>query len=241
MVCLHGWGLNGALWQDVAGRLAGAVRMPDLPGHGGTPPPPRPERLESWADWAAGLVEGPALWVGWSLGGMVALALAMAAPSRVAGLVLVATTPRFAAGPCWPAGLGPAVLNGFASDLEADPRGTLKRFLALQVGRDAAGRRALQRLRRRLDGRPPPHPAALRGGLAILREADLRPRLASVRVPALVVHGLRDRLVPPAAGRHLAVRLAAGWRPIPGAGHAPPVSHPEAVARAVDTLREALS
>ena len=237
VVCLHGWGLHGGLWSDLVRRLPGRVLAPDLPGHGGAPLPVGGFRLDALVQWAGSLVEGPALWVAWSLGALVALSLAAARPRKVAGLVLVGATPCFVARPCWPAGLAPAVLEGFARDLEADYRGTVRRFLSLQVGRDSAGRELLRRLRREAARRPAPRAEVLRGGLTLLREVDLRPALAAVRAPAAVVHGTRDRLVPVAAGRYLAVRLQAAWRPVPRAGHAPLLSHPDRVAAAVAELR----
>ena len=236
MVCLHGWGLHGGFWEAVLRRLGEGAQAPDLPGHAGAPLPTGGFGLSALTDWAAGLVEGPALWLGWSLGGLIALSLAAARPERVAGLVLVGATPCFLARPCWRAGLAPEVLAGFARDLEADYRGTLARFLALQVGRDAPGRSLLRRMRQVLEARPQPAPAVLRDGLALLEATDLRPRLAGIRCPAVVVHGTRDRLVPVAAGRYLALRLGAAWRPVPGAGHAPLLSHPEVVARAAAEL-----
>ena len=79
-----------------------------------------------------------------------------------------------------------------------------------------------------------PDHAALRGGLRILREADLRGSLARIDCPALVLLGERDTLVPIAAGEALAAALPHGTlRLMPGAGHAPFLSHPEAFAEAV--------
>ncbi len=59
-------------------------------------------------------------------------------------------------------------------------------------------------------------------GLAILEQTDLRPILPTLDIPALIIHGGRDRLVPPAAGAYLAAALPrARLRELPHAGHAP--------------------
>jgi pimeloyl-[acyl-carrier protein] methyl ester esterase len=75
---------------------------------------------------------------------------------------------------------------------------------------------------------------ALRGGLDILEHEDLRPALAEVMQPVLVVHGAEDQLVPLAAARHLALALPrARLEVIDGTAHAPFVSDPYAVAELV--------
>jgi pimeloyl-[acyl-carrier protein] methyl ester esterase len=76
--------------------------------------------------------------------------------------------------------------------------------------------------------------ADLEAGLRYLAAADLRAELARIALPTIVLHGDADRVIPPAAGRLLAESLpAARHVAIRGAGHALPLSHPEAVARAV--------
>ena len=100
----------------------------------------------------------------------------------------------------------------------------------------AAWGETLMALRDRLFARGEPDPAALRGGLEILRDADLRPTLSVTAQPALVIAGERDRLTPPEASRHMAQVLPrARLVEIPGAAHAPFLSHREAF---VDALRE---
>jgi pimeloyl-[acyl-carrier protein] methyl ester esterase len=90
----------------------------------------------------------------------------------------------------------------------------------------ATSRSTLRLLRSVLFARGEPQPAALAGGLEILRRADLRPWLGEIRQPAHVIAGLRDRLVPAAASRALAAALPAGrFTALPEAGHAPFVSH----------------
>jgi pimeloyl-[acyl-carrier protein] methyl ester esterase len=74
----------------------------------------------------------------------------------------------------------------------------------------------------------------LRAGLDILADTDLRSRLDTVRQPALVVAGERDRLTPAEAGRRLAAGLPGGrLLALPGAAHVPFLSHPGAFVAAV--------
>ncbi len=200
------------------------VQCPALPGHGGTPPSPgwTPEVLAD--EWAA--IWPGACWVGWSLGALVALAAAIRSPDSVRGLLLIGATPRFLAGDGWPCAMAPKTFEGFRAGCRNDPVETLARFLALQVRGSEAARATLRSLRQLAAGDASPGPAALLDGLDVLADTDLREDLAGVPCPTLWVTGEADALTPLEAARR-----AAGNQPrarvssLPGAGHAPFISH----------------
>jgi pimeloyl-[acyl-carrier protein] methyl ester esterase len=231
VVLVHGWGLHGGIWGDLPARLAQhhRVSVVDLPGHGRSRGEPWPRDLPGLAQVVAQQLPAAATWVGWSLGGMLAMTLALQSPAQVARLVLVGSTPRFVQGPDWPAAMHPGLLTQFAEELAQDYRATLQRFLSLQVGMDAAGRAQLKILRHEMFLHGEPDAAALIGGLAILRDTDLRPRLPQIGCPALIVHGGLDRLASVPASLYLASQLPNAQRVcIEHAGHAPFLSHPHA-------------
>ncbi|MEO1767010.1 pimeloyl-ACP methyl ester esterase BioH [Thiobacter aerophilum] len=238
LVLLHGWGLHGGVWQDLAEALAPRFRLhvPDLPGHGASASI-TPYDLDALAAALAQVLPAGAHVCGWSLGGQVALRLAQHWPGHVARLTLIATTPCFRRRPDWPHGMDEASLAEFARNLEADYEGTLKRFLALTARAGEGARGVIARLRASLFTRGRPVPEALRAGLAILREADMRGELAQVMQPALVIHGSHDNVTPPAAGRWLAQHLPDGrLLEVAGAAHAPFLSHRAQVAQAVEAF-----
>jgi pimeloyl-[acyl-carrier protein] methyl ester esterase len=230
VVLVHGWGLHGGVWHDLATRLAAGhrVSVPDLPGHGRSPPVDEAFTLERLAESLARRVAAPAAWIGWSLGAWVALTAARKFPETVSRLVLIGATPRFIQDRDWPHAVAADTLDGFARELETDYDGTLQRFLSLQAGTGETGRATVRRLRAAFARHSAPTVPALRAGLRLLAETDLRPQLGEINAPALVVHGGRDRLTPPGAGAYLAAHLPdARLVTIPGAGHAPFLSHPE--------------
>lgn len=241
LALLHGWGMNARVFDALAARLAAdfEVRAFDLPGHGGRAPLAA-NTLAAWADDLAQALPEGAMLLGWSLGGQVALRIALDHPQRVARLVLLASTPRFLAADGWPHGIAAADLDAFGASLLEDPQATLLRFLSLQT-RGMDGQRALlQRLRETLLAALPADAAALAAGLDLLRGTDLRADLPHVTQPVLVLHGTLDTLTPPGAGAWMAEVLPqARHVEIARAAHAPHLSHLDAVAVAIgDFARE---
>lgn len=236
LVMLHGWGLNQRVFDALAARLASRfeVLRPDLPGHGRSEAPVAllAGGVDALATHFAARLSRPAHLVGWSLGGMAAVALASVQPQCVATLTLIASTPRFLAAPDWPHGLDPVVFDRFATRLREDPARTVREFLELQVRGTAHGGGTLRELEAAIASQGGASPAALASGIDLLRGTDLRRRLERVTAPTLVIGGQYDRITPPGAGRALAAALPAGtYREIPRAGHAPFLSHTDVVAR----------
>lgn len=104
VVLLHGFTGSAAAWGEaIPGGLARPVLLVDLPGHG---PGARPDHLAGLGFLAAldlllesvapHLDGGPADWVGYSMGGRIALALALRHPGRVRRLVLESASPGLA-------------------------------------------------------------------------------------------------------------------------------------------------
>ena len=236
LVLIHGWGMHAGIWGDLPARLAAHFRVTtlDLPGHGRSRDVVTESTLTAFTDAVAQVCTAPAVWLGWSLGGLIALDAARRYPEKVAKLVLVGATPKFVQAPDWPHAVEAQVFAGFARSLARDYRGTLLRFLSLQIGGDEAIRALLKNLRTQIFAHGEPQPAALSAGLSILQQSDLRSSLSEIQAPTVIVHGSHDRLAMPAAGEYLAAHLprARLWR-IAGAGHAPFLSHAAAFAESV--------
>jgi pimeloyl-[acyl-carrier protein] methyl ester esterase len=229
LVLLHGWGMNGAVWEPLLPGLSAHFRLtiPELPGHGGSAPLASAD-LAQWAAACLAVAPPRAYWLGWSLGGQVALQAALSAAQRVRGLTLVAATPRFVQADDWDCAMPTGTFRQFAAALGDDPNATLMRFLGLQVSGAEHARETLRLLRAELTQRPPASRVGLEQGLALLLETDLRPRLAELACPTHWLFGGRDTLVPPTIrGRIREALPPATVDTIDGAGHAPFLSHPQ--------------
>ena len=229
LLLIHGWGMHGGVWADVAQKLAADFRVHsiDLPGSGASAALAE-TNLESLVQALSQQFSEPLNVCGWSLGGQVALHWAKREPEKVKRLVLVTSTPCFAERDDWLLGMASEVLEKFAAELEQNHASTLRRFIALQLRGSERERELLGMLRERLFSRGEPDMGALRGGLEILRAADLRAGLPEIAQPTLLIAGERDKLTPPAASHYLAQTIPnARMIEIEGAAHAPFLSHPE--------------
>ena len=246
LVMLHGWGMHSGLWSPFLPRLIERYRLHlvDLPGHGYSGPMAPPLSLQGLAEAvelaiAEMLGPGPVTALGWSLGGQVALEWARLHPRRVGALLLMSTTPSFIQRPDWPHAMTEATLMQFGEALRVAYRPALQRFVSLQAQGCEHARDTLASMRSQLFARGEPLPQALRDTILLLASTDLRSMIRSIPQPALVIAGDRDTLAPAAASRCLASALPnASLVVIPGAAHAPFLSHPDAVIAALDAFTD---
>lgn len=235
LVLLHGWAMHGGIFAGLADRLAGAhtLHLVDLPGHGYSAA--RQSALDSGTLLDLLFARLPkAPWLGWSLGGLIALQAALQAPPRVTALIALCASPRFVRGSDWPHAVEREVFVQFEAGLRADYAGTIDRFLALEAHGSDHMRDELRTLRAGVFARGQPAPHALGDGLHLLESQDLRAGLAGLAVPSLWIAGRRDRLVP-WQGMQAAAALCPDGRflRIEGGGHAPFLSHADEVATAI--------
>lgn len=241
LVLLHGWGLNAEVWHCISEELSShfTLHLVDLPGFG------RSQgfgamSLEEMAVHVLKQAPENAIWLGWSLGGLVASQVALTRPERVQALVTVASSPCFSARDGWP-GIKPEVLAGFQQQLSKDFQRTVERFLALQTMGTASARQDARALKKTVLALPMPPVDVLNGGLEILKTVDLREPLKAVQVPFLRLYGYLDGLVP----RKIVPVLDALWpqsesQMFTKAAHAPFISHPAAFCEALIALKQSL-
>jgi pimeloyl-[acyl-carrier protein] methyl ester esterase len=243
LLLLHGWGLSRAVFAEVEQRLARSCLClsVDLPGHGGSPAPEE-FSLEQLAAAVVACIDQlqlkqPIL-LGWSLGGLVAQAAALQLQDRLAGLILVSTTPRFVADRDWSHGLPALQLRALRRDLQRNFARSLGEFFQLMFVEDQVERQRFREIVRFAAGagRLPDESSTL-AGLELLQKADLRAQLPSLDQPTLVMHGEADRIIPVAAGRYLAAQIDGAEQALyPGVGHAPFLVSPEHFCRRVESF-----
>ncbi len=237
LVLVHGWGMHSGLFHPWVEQLKAhwRVHAVDLPGHGGHRHLPLAEEIAVAAEQLHALTAHlpAATWVGWSLGGLLTLKLALQRPERVRRLVMLCASPCFVRSPDWPEGVDESLIEQFGQDLRRDVHQTLHRFMALEVLGCANEKALLKQLRTLASHSPEPEAPALAAGLQLLKNTDLSRQLPRLVQPSLWIAGRRDRLVSPAAMEKAAARSGTATHPgaagqyalIRGAGHAPFLTH----------------
>lgn len=242
LVLLHGWGMNSAVWEPVIDRLDQyfTVTCVDLPGHGlSTLSDTESTGLNDWADAIAAVVPDNAIWLGWSLGGLLALQAALHGPTNIRALFMMTATPSFMQRDNWPCAMPQQTLMQFSENLQTDVKTTLTRFLSLQIQGCDNARDLLKQLRSGFAERPAATFHALQTGLAFLRDTDLRESLRTINMPVHWLYGNRDTLTPACAADEIrAMMPSATSQVIDGAAHVPFLSHFDQVMPALLELEQ---
>lgn len=227
VVALHGFAGTGRMWKAVDPDY----RAPDLPGHG-TASAVRPVSFETCVEHVLAAAPERFVLAGYSLGGRIALHVALAAPERVERLVLIATT----AGIEEPAERDARRLADEALADEVE-RGSIDDFVARWSANPLFARDpsdAVAAWREDMLRNDPVALAAVLRGVGTGAMAPLWDRLGELTMPAAVLAGERDQKF-----RVLAGRIASGLRGnveevvVAGAGHGIPREAPRAVAAAI--------
>lgn len=208
LLMVHGAGGQGAGFLPQLLGLAKQVNVAaiDLPGHGRSQGPGLPS-VGHYAGWLGDFLQaGPVrpVLLGHSLGGAVALTLALERPHLVRGLILANTSSSIE--------VPPSVLEGLAKDAGA---------AVAAIAREVYSPGADPGLRERTAAMMAQTPAdVLLGDFAMLKDYDVGDRLGEVRQPTLVLAGGEDRVTPREKIQFLG-RAIPGARlvVIEGAGH----------------------
>jgi 3-oxoadipate enol-lactonase len=228
LVLIHGHPFARRMWTPQLEQLSTDFRLlaPDLPGYGASPPGPGKITMRGLADAVLGLMErvelGRAVIVGLSMGGLVAMELALAHPEQVDGILLAATT----AAPVTPEEA--EARRAQADEIERD--GMLATALDME-GRlfGPTARRdpeLLSAIFRMMVSTPPAGAAAALRGRA--ERPDYSRALRDLRVPALVIVGDHDSWGSEAVTEQLMESLPdAELQRFPDAGHLPNLEDPE--------------
>lgn len=174
--------------------------------------------------------------VGWSMGGLLAQRLAAHYP--VSGLVLISTTGRFVRSreertKGWPEAYVTRMERGLAEDSE---RVMTAFYQSVLTERERQKKKEPFRSNSQNEWTQ----AALKAGLAYLREEDCRPFSSALFGPTAIIHGKDDTVCPAAAGEELAASIhGATFLPVEDCGHAPLLFYPELVKQAIQGMVEA--
>lgn len=238
IVFVNSLGTDMSIWGGVVERLAADYRIVtfDARGHGLSSVPGGPYTLEGLAGDLLELVDrlqlGTFAVVGVSVGGMVALRLAIDHPQRLRAVVACDTAAKIGDADTWNGRIDTAQTSGMTA--LADP--VLLRWFPESIREGRADEIARWRdllLRTPVEGYV--------ATCAALRDADLTAEVSSIAVPTLIVVGAVDQSTPVALVRDTAARIpGARFEIIEHAGHIPSIDQPARLAALIAEHLEAV-
>ena len=234
IVFIHGWGLNSGVWQPLLKLFSESENSNfqlitvDLPGFGiNSAVDIKPYTLANICHQLELVIEQPAIYLGWSLGGLIATEMSLKYPEKVLALVTVASSPYFVEQQKndWP-GIKENVLASFHSQLAQDTAKTITGFLKIQAMGSPHIRQDLKLISKLVMAHALPSQKTLTDSLALLSHCDLRQKLPNIQQPFLRLYGQNDSLVPKAVIDKIN-RLApqSDLHLFDHASHAPFISH----------------
>lgn len=231
MLLLHGFTGSGRNWEELAAKLPGwRIVAPDLPGHGESDAPAgaMPEVAQGLVSLLDALNVDQALVVGYSMGGRLALHLAVTAPERVRGLVVIGATPGLADAEARAVRM--AADEALARQIETDYDGFVRDWEALPLfaSQRVMAPESQERIR---EIRRSHSPDALATSLRLLgtgAQPPLHARLSGLTMPVLWVVGEYDAKFRAIAQEVQPLLPAARFAVLPYAGHAVYLERPSA-------------
>lgn len=230
LVLLHGWGSNREVWRSLLTPLRpwANITLIDVPGCAAGVRPHGATNIDATLAVILKCAPEAAVYVGWSLGGQLALELARRTPHRVRGIITLCSNPCFVAADDWP-GMNAADFAQFNANAATDITTALRRFDVLQTTGSAQARSLLRQLQAL--SCEPDEETPLLIGLQWLQELDQRAALATLAQPQWHVLAANDQLVPVQLADRLRELLAdtsgAKVTVLPSCSHLLPLDAPQ--------------
>jgi pimeloyl-ACP methyl ester carboxylesterase len=232
VILLHGAGGTHLSWPAEIRRLAGArVFALDLPGHGKSPGRGQ-QSIAGYArcvlEWLGAVGLNRAAFIGHSMGGAIALEMAMQYPENVLALGLLGTGIRLP--------IPPEILSDAASSTTYRKAYEAISRLAFSPSADAHLIELVVRHMAEI------RQSVMHGDLLACNDFDATGRIGRIRQPTLVLCGSDDRMAPLRYSQFLADTIpSARLTVVPSAGHMVMLERPAAVAEALDRFLSGIS
>ena len=229
IILLHGIMMSGEVFRRQVAALSKSHRVVtvDLRGFGQSDKPASGYSVETYVADVKHLIGRlelvrPVI-AGWSMGGLIAMALAAKYPGLASRLVLIGTSPCLIQRPDWLPAVPEAAVEQLGQLLATDYRAGVEAFCDMMFPEvDAADEADFVRL---IMLATPPHVTF--ACFENLGGADLRPLLGTIRDPVSVICGANDMACPPGASQFMAEQLNGTLALIDGGGHCVFLTRPE--------------
>ena len=208
-------GTSLEMWQPQMAEVAKDFRILryDTRGHGRSSVSPGPYSIDQLANDVLALLDrlgySKVLFCGLSMGGMIAMSLAMKAPQRLSKIVLCNTAPQIGSAEVWNARIETVAQGGMTTIVD----GVLERWFTPTFRANSPA--AVESTRKMLLNTPATGYVAT---CAAIRDYNVSDSIATIRVPALIISGSYDPVTSPQAGHFMAENIhGAVYKELPAA------------------------
>ena len=193
LVLVHGWLSNASCWNELLDYLRDySVTVVSLPGHGNNAQGTFSD-LDALIDILAEQTPDHSVWVGWSLGGLIAQLVAHKYPHKVSHLICISCGVSFVKNDIWNHGMAKEIFERFKKSFVSDRRRGANEFIALQSLGDSNAKMVRNKLSSCtvdcLENEE------ILAGLDILERIDMSGKMESYEHPVVFIAGEEDRLV----------------------------------------------
>lgn len=205
LVFSNSLGTDLAMWDPQMPALAGKFRVVryDTRGHGQSSATAGPYAIDQLADDVIALLNhlkvGQVYFCGLSMGGMIAMSLALRTADRVRKIVLCSTAPKIGTSETWNTRTDAVRKGGMSAVVD----GVLQLWYTNEFRLNSP--QAIESTRQTLLRTPVEGYVAC---CAAVRDADLREAISQIRLPTLIITGAHDPVTTPADGQFMAGRIA---------------------------------
>lgn len=231
ILLLTGWGATCAVWEPIIPALSDGCQINcvtptwlndrEIDGSLGN--------VDDYIKNLAATITRPTNIVAWSMGGLLAIKLAIRFPDTVENICFISSVPKFVCVDNENSGIDYQWFTQFLDQYQSQPLATLNKFLTLQVKNDASLRTCLRLLKRACDFES--YDLIECGfGLKLLQQLDLSDQLKALKCNTAFIHGSTDAVVNLQSVQYAADISNSPLSIISDAGHTPHVSQPDAVA-----------
>ena len=235
---VHGWAMHRHCWRPLQDALSAryCFNLVDLPGHGDSIGCAASLREpQALLGTLLDLAPRDAVWIGWSLGGLLVQLAALKAPECIHRVISIGMGARFTTTATWPAAVAAMRIEETRKGLATDPSQALYDFVGYQTPPQRYQKTTRTQLQRMLQ--TPLELEELQYGLNVLENGDCREGMSQYPGQVLYISGADDRICPPPCARRSAALCRNGrFETIAGAGHAPLLSHPSELAQLVESF-----
>ncbi|QTM69045.1 pimeloyl-ACP methyl ester esterase BioH [Buchnera aphidicola (Hormaphis cornu)] len=233
LILIHGWGLNSKIWNLLLNYITDDFKcyIIDLPGSG-INKHWKCKNIENTVKTLHYYMPNNAVWLGWSMGSLIAKHLALSFPKAIKAIISICSSPCFIKKSSWP-GIKKDTLSKFYTELSKNYTKTIKSFLKFQtlITEPSINRALLTHQCNKILSDSKPEQSTLKNNFKFILNSDYRQSLLNLKIPLLRIYGTLDSLVPIQIAEILDIMYPNSYSYIiKKSAHMPFLSHPKLLA-----------